>query len=113
MSGLDYSIFAATTTIGDITSYLDKRDLYDPITVLKDKAEEVYGKLIKLIEKSYPEFLLPGTASGIDPTTRDQLTSINDALASIDKDGTGTQRFVELKMIIQTLDTKNVANLNF
>jgi len=101
MSGLDDSIFAATTTIGDITSYLDKRDLYDPITVLKDKAEEVYGKLIKLIEKSYPEFLLPGTASGIDPTTRDQLTSINDALASIDKDGTGTQRFVELKMIIQ------------
>jgi len=91
----------ATATIGDITSYLDQENLYNPLNVLKAEAAEVYGKMVKVIETQFSLFLLPGTESGQVPTSAEQLAYINAALASEEMVNTGTQRFVELKMIIQ------------
>jgi len=97
------SAFATTlaSTIGDITTSLDQENLYNPLNVLKDEAAKVYGKMVEVIRTQFPGYLLSGTASGIAPTTQGQLYSINEALASLDRDGTGTQSFVELKMIMQ------------
>jgi hypothetical protein len=101
MSAFATTPATATATIGDITSYLDQENLYNPLNVLKAEAKEVYGKMVTVIKERFSKFFLPGTVSGKEATTADQLASIKNALASKDIVGTGTQRFLELKMIIQ------------